>query len=104
MSIEYIEEVTITRRRTKRVSGKHSGHKAIGSRRKPQHSGWHKEIYGKCMSKNDYYDILETFNRKYMSFPIGGDEFAVTATATELRISPAIVAAVVSDSRKAIEQ
>ncbi len=62
-----------------------------------QQTCWHKEFYGRSISKELYYKILESFDSEMLLYPSLGVQNAIEETADDLDVSVALVAAVVQD-------
>ena len=62
-----------------------------------QSNWWYKEFYGRSISKELYYKILESFDSEMLLYPSLGVQNAIEETADDLDVSVALVAAVVQD-------
>lgn len=93
MGIKITDEVTITRKRTVRLKGNHTKQPAVGAGKYRRKHGWHKEFYGKPMSRKKYFEILESWD----SAASYNDPHIVLETAISCGVSLAMVLAVVQD-------
>ena len=108
MSIKVTDEVTITRKRTTRIGGRHSSQNAAnGGRRR---SYWPKEFYGKPISKAKYFEVLENWDCLIKTDPDPGGWNTQVYVCAMCDVSPAMILAIVQDrenyrarKRRAIE-